>query len=82
METTIDKLPDVSKGVLDISLNGLVVEDKLEVTNILQVHLGAIGQERSKLLLNVTLKVKHLTIAGILHQALNKIRHLGNKIKY
>ena len=75
-EVLTDKLPDVSKGILDISLNGLVVEDELEVADILQVDLGAVGQQRSKLLLNRTFEVQHLPIARILHQTFDKVRYL------
>ena len=70
------KSPDVSECIFDIGLNGLVVEDELEVADIVEVDLGAVGQERSELLLDGTLEEKDFAVARVLHQPLDEVGHL------
>ncbi len=70
------KSPDVSECIFDIGLNGLVVEDELEVADVVEVDFGAVGQERPELLLDRTLEEEDLAVARVLHQPLDEVGHL------
>ena len=59
-------------------MDGGVVSDELEVADVVEVDVGAVGHQRRELLLDGTLEREHLAVAGVLHQSLDEVRHLQN----
>ena len=60
-----------------MDLNGLKVGDELELGERGEVELRRVGEELVEPLVQRLLEQQHLPVARVLHQSLNKVRHLA-----